>query len=73
VTGKRRGTGLGLAITRNIVDALGGTIVATSLPGAGTEIRIELPERPPAADAGGRLPSAADSGGARAIESEGRR
>lgn len=42
-TTKRTGTGLGLAIARNIVQGLGGTIGITSRPGAGTEIRIELP------------------------------
>lgn len=42
-TTKRSGTGLGLAIARNIVEALGGTIAARSLPDQGAEIRIELP------------------------------
>jgi len=42
-TTKRGGTGLGLPITRNIVEGLGGTIVAASEPGRGTEIRITLP------------------------------
>ncbi len=41
-TGKRTGTGLGLAITKNIVESLGGTVVAESRPSEGTEIRIEL-------------------------------
>lgn len=41
-TGKRTGTGLGLAITKNIVESLGGTVSATSSPGEGTEIGIEL-------------------------------
>jgi signal transduction histidine kinase len=48
-TTKRTGTGLGLAIARNIVDALGGLLRATSRPGEGTAIRIELPVAPPAA------------------------
>ena len=47
-TTKRTGTGLGLAIARNIVDALGGRLRATSRPGEGTAIRIELPVAPPA-------------------------
>jgi len=42
-TTKRAGTGLGLPIAKNIVDGLGGTISVSSVPGTGTEIRIELP------------------------------
>jgi signal transduction histidine kinase len=42
-TTKRGGTGLGLAITKNIVEGLGGTIGVSSTLGAGTEIRITLP------------------------------
>ena len=42
-TTKRGGTGLGLPITRNIVEGLGGTTIAASEPGRGTEIRITLP------------------------------
>jgi signal transduction histidine kinase len=47
-TGKRTGTGLGLAITKNIVESLGGTVVAESQPSEGTEIRIVLFPRAPA-------------------------
>ena len=47
-TSKRTGTGLGLAITRNIVDALGGTIAARPLDPRGTQVRLELPTSPPA-------------------------
>jgi signal transduction histidine kinase len=43
-TTKRGGTGLGLPITKNIVEGLGGTIVVSSVPGQGTEIRIDLPQ-----------------------------
>ncbi|MCC7043447.1 MAG: hypothetical protein IT183_06275 [Acidobacteria bacterium] len=39
------GSGLGLAISRNIVEALGGTISAESQPGEGTTITIDLPDR----------------------------
>ncbi len=42
-TTRRTGTGLGLAISRNIIEGLGGTIGVASRPGAGTDVRIELP------------------------------
>ncbi len=41
-----QGSGLGLAIVRNLVEAHGGTIVATSPPGGGAEFVITLPEEP---------------------------
>lgn len=44
-TTKPTGTGIGLAITRNIVEGLGGTIRATSEPGVGTEMIVDLPRR----------------------------
>jgi signal transduction histidine kinase len=53
-TTKRGGTGLGLPITKNIVDGLGGTIVAASEPGRGTEIRITLPIDPGSPHASGK-------------------
>jgi two-component system sensor histidine kinase BaeS len=41
------GSGLGLSIARGLVELHGGTIVASSPPDEGTEIRIQLPiERP---------------------------
>jgi signal transduction histidine kinase len=46
-TTKRGGTGLGLPIAKNIVEGLGGTIGVSSVPGRGTEIRIELPFESP--------------------------
>jgi signal transduction histidine kinase len=46
-TTKRGGTGLGLAIAKNIVDGLGGAIAVSSVPGRGTEVRIELPGHAP--------------------------
>jgi len=42
-TTKHGGTGLGLPIAKNIIEGLGGTIAIDSTPGAGTEIRIDLP------------------------------
>jgi len=50
-TTKRGGTGLGLPLTRNIIEGLGGSIVAASEPGRGTEIRITLPAGAPDASA----------------------
>ena len=41
-TTKRGGTGLGLPIAKNIIEGLGGTLAATTAPGRGTEMRIEL-------------------------------
>jgi two-component system sensor histidine kinase HydH len=45
-TTRRTGTGLGLPIARNIVEGLGGTIAVRTDAGDGTEMRIELPDRP---------------------------
>jgi signal transduction histidine kinase len=42
-TTRRTGTGLGLAISRNIIEGMGGAITIESRPGAGTDVRIELP------------------------------
>ena len=42
-TTKRGGTGLGLPIAKNIIEGLGGSISIDSTPGAGTEIRVDLP------------------------------
>ena len=48
-----RGAGLGLAIAKQLVEAHGGTISASSDPGRGTHVRFTLPrERPSGADDG---------------------
>ena len=43
VTGKAGGTGLGLAIVSQTIAAHGGSVAASSAPGAGTTIRLRLP------------------------------
>lgn len=45
-TSKRHGTGLGLAVVHRIVDNHGGQIRVITSPGAGTTMRVELPEQP---------------------------
>ena len=47
-TTRRAGTGLGLPIAKNIVEGLGGSVSVSSRVGHGTEIRIDLPQSPPA-------------------------
>ena len=37
------GTGLGLVITRSLIEQMGGSVTLSSVPGAGTLARIELP------------------------------
>ena len=39
----KRGLGVGLFLTREIVDALGGTLTLTSRPGEGAEFVLTLP------------------------------
>ena len=58
-TTRRGGTGLGLAIVKNVVEALGGSIAVDSRPASGTDIRIELPPRPPASRPPARAEGAA--------------
>ncbi len=47
--GGTEGTGLGLAITRQVVEALGGTVGVESEPGRGSRFWIELPPGQPSA------------------------
>lgn len=42
------GSGLGLSITKDVIDGHGGSISATSEPGAGASFRIDLPGMPAA-------------------------
>lgn len=44
------GLGLGLYVTRQIVDAMGGTIVAGNAPGGGAVFTVTLPSHVPAAE-----------------------
>lgn len=41
------GSGLGLVITRSLIEQMGGTITLSSVPGAGTLARIDLPQADP--------------------------
>jgi signal transduction histidine kinase len=50
-TTRRAGTGLGLPISKNIIEGLGGTLAVSSVRGEGTEIRIDLPQHAPGAQA----------------------
>jgi signal transduction histidine kinase len=44
-TSKANGTGLGLAITRKLIDAHGGSIEVSSVPGQGTEFTLHFPKQ----------------------------
>ncbi|QTN25307.1 PAS domain S-box protein [Rhizobacter sp. AJA081-3] len=45
------GSGLGLVITRSLIELMGGTVTLSSVPGAGTLARIDLPAADPPASA----------------------
>ncbi|MFP2906700.1 ATP-binding protein [Pyxidicoccus sp. 3LFB2] len=47
------GTGLGLALSRRIIMRHGGQVSLRSKPGAGTQVEVRLPLRPPVAPASG--------------------
>lgn len=46
VTRKHGGTGMGLAVARALVQALGGQLGLESMPGQGSEFRVQVPLRP---------------------------
>ena len=47
---KYGGTGLGLSISRQLAELLGGTLAATSVPGAGSCFELQIPLVEPSAD-----------------------
>lgn len=59
--GKRKGNGLGLFSVRRAVEAMGGTVQAESIPGAGATFSVRLPvsQEPSVANACGATPHCA--------------
>lgn len=56
-TRPRDGAGIGLTLARGLVEAMGGTIRATSTPGMGSIFTIHLPAQPVEADPVGTAPA----------------
>ncbi|MBV9425542.1 MAG: HAMP domain-containing histidine kinase, partial [Solirubrobacterales bacterium] len=52
-----KGSGLGLAIAKGFVEANGGSISVTSLPGQGTSFTVELPVAPESQTVDSRVPA----------------
>jgi signal transduction histidine kinase/CheY-like chemotaxis protein len=63
-TSEVEGTGLGLAVSRQLMDAMGGTIrLKTSTPGEGTVFEVEIPVAREVTVASEETPDGSESGG----------
>jgi len=64
---REHGSGLGLALCRQIAQQHGGSLTATSTPGAGAEVTLRLPVRAPPQPAPPSAERAAPAGGTRRV------